>query len=182
MHKFSDFFLDIAKVVIIALIIIIPIRFFIVQPFFVRGASMEPTYSQGDYLLIDEISYRFSEPARGDVIIFHPPVERSQFFIKRIIGLPGESVRIENGSVTIVNKEAPQGIILHEDYLAENTSGTSEITLGQEEYFALGDNRSSSFDSRSWGALKRDLILGKAFLRAWPFNNFDFIADVEYKF
>ena len=103
MVKSSTFFLDIVKIVIIALIIIIPIRFFVVQPFFVRGASMEPTYSQGDYLLVDEISYRFSEPDRGDVIIFRAPTGESQFFIKRVIGLPGETVRVAGGEVLIIN-------------------------------------------------------------------------------
>ena len=89
------------KVVVVSLAIILPIRYYLVQPFFVKGASMEANFEDGDYLLVDEISYRFSEPARGDVIIFRYPEDRSQFFIKRIIGLPGETVEIKSNKVTI---------------------------------------------------------------------------------
>ena len=181
MVKSSTFFLDIVKIVIIALIIIIPIRFFVVQPFFVRGASMEPTYSQGDYLLVDEISYRFSEPDRGDVIIFRAPTGESQFFIKRVIGLPGETVRVAGGEVLIINDAFTDGFVLGEEYIGNSITGNLETTLNENEYFMLGDNRGASFDSRAWGPLEHDLIIGKVFLRAWPFGDFGLIDTPQYE-
>lgn len=165
------FLFEILKIVIIALLIVIPIRYFLFQPFFVRGPSMEPSFANGDYLIIDELSYRFSAPQRGDVIVFKYPYNPSQRFIKRIIGLPGETVEIKNGKVIIYSSQG--GRILDEsEYLSSNTQtpGEVRITLGNDEYFVLGDNRSVSADSRSWGPLKREYIIGKVFLRAFPFT------------
>jgi len=166
-----DFIWETAKIVIISLAIIIPVRYFLFQPFFVRGASMEPSFEDGEYLIIDEISYRFRQPNRGDVIIFRYPKDPSQFYIKRVIGLPSETVRIEDGKVKIFNKENPAGFILDELYLAEDnrfTSGNLEIRLDENDYFVLGDNRRASSDSRIWGAVPRHYIIGQAWLRAWP--------------
>src|SRR3989338_6524172 len=158
------------KVVIISLAIILPIRYYLVQPFFVKGASMEPNFEDGDYLLVNEISYRFSEPTRGDVIIFRYPLDPSQFFIKRIIGLPSETVAIKNNVVTIYNKNKPEGFVLDESYLApeQKTLGNSITKINDDEYLVLGDNRLQSSDSRRWGLVGRSLITGKAFLRPWP--------------
>lgn len=142
------------------------------QPFFVRGASMEPTYENGDYLIVDQISYRFNAPERGEVIIFRFPQNPSQFFIKRIIGLPGETVSINDGTVTIKNVENPDGFILDEPYLNNSTNGSLEVKLQEDEYFMMGDNRGASYDSRSWGPLSDNFIVGKVFLRAWPFDSF----------
>lgn len=156
---------------VVALVIIVPIRYFLVQPFFVRGASMEPSFEDGEYLIIDELSYRWREPRRGDVVVFHYPDDPSQFFIKRIVGLPSETVRVEEGSVVIYNNQFRQGVVLDESpYLMEGTrtSGQSHVTLAEEEYFVLGDNRGSSSDSRSWGPLKRRQIVGRAWIRAFP--------------
>lgn len=178
---FIAFITDITKIVIISLIIIIPVRYFIVQPFFVRGASMEPTYNQGDYLLVDELSYRFSEPLRGDVIIFKFPNDTTQFYIKRIIGLPKETISINNGRVIIKNGAVPQGFVLDESYLLEGfVNGSVEIKLDNNEYFVLGDNRGASHDSRRWGPLQRNFIIGKVFLRAWPLSNFSLIKTPTY--
>jgi len=170
------------KVVIISLTIILPIRYYLVQPFFVKGASMESSFEDGDYLLIDEISYRFSEPARGDVIVFRYPEDRSQFFIKRIIGLPGETIEIKNNKVIIYNADHVNGFILSESYLDANqeTLGNMLMRLDDNEYFVLGDNRLQSSDSRRWGPVNRTLITGKVFLRAWPFNKFNKIKGVTY--
>lgn len=170
------------KVVVISLAIILPIRYYLVQPFFVKGASMEPSFEDGDYLLVDEISYRFSEPARGDVIIFRYPEDRSQFFIKRIVGLPGETVEIKSNRVTIYNADGPDGFVLYENYLdpSQETLGNMLTRLDDNEYFVLGDNRLQSSDSRRWGPVNRMLITGKAFLRAWPFSKFDKIKGVQY--
>ena len=165
---------DILKITLISLIIILPIRFYVAQPFFVRGASMEPSLQDGDYLVIDEISYRFGEPKRGDIVVFRAPTGNAQFLIKRVIGLPGETVAIREGKVTINEQE------LIEDYLTESTPGDVTRVLGIEELFVLGDNRDSSFDSRQWGVLSYDKVVGKAWLRAWPVASFDFIDIPQY--
>ena len=166
-----NFCWEILKIVIISLAIIIPIRYFLIQPFFVNGASMDPNFFNGDYLIIDEISYRFKEPARSDVVIFRYPLDPSQFFIKRIIGLPGETVKIEGGKVVINNGLEAAFILDETDYLQDAyTVGNVEISLGNNEYFVLGDNRQASSDSRKWGELNRRYIIGRAWIRAWPFN------------
>jgi signal peptidase I len=170
------------KVIVISLAIILPIRYYLVQPFFVRGASMEPNFEDGDYLLVDELSYRFSMPERGDVIIFRFPLNKSQFFIKRIIGLPGETVKVKDNTVTIYNKEKPEGFALSENYLSpeQETVGDSIVKLDDNDYFVLGDNRVQSSDSRRWGLVNKSLITGKAFLRPWPFTKNIKIPPVSY--
>jgi len=170
------------KVVVISLAIILPIRYYLVQPFFVKGASMESNFEDGDYLLIDEISYRFSEPVRGDVIVFRYPEDRSQFFIKRIIGLPGETIEIKNNKVIIYNAGNIDGLPLVENYLNsdQKTLGNLLVRLDDNEYFVLGDNRLASSDSRRWGPVNETLITGRAFLRAWPFTKFDKILTPIY--
>src|SRR3989344_236247 len=178
----SAFIWETVKIIIISLAIILPIRYYLVQPFFVKGASMEENFHDGDYLLIDEISYRFNDPKRGDVIVFRYPENPSQFFIKRIIGLPGEKVEIKNNKVTIYNEDFKQGLVLEEDYLSLNqqTLGNSVVQLEEDEYFVLGDNRLQSSDSRRWGELERHFITGKAFLRLWPFNKITTVEAITY--
>lgn len=162
------------KIVIISLAIIIPVRYFVVQPFFVKGASMEPVFENNDYILIDEITYQFREPKRGEVVVFRAPEDPSQFFIKRVIGLPGETVRIKNNAVIITNKENPNGFTLAESYLSDGqeTLGDVKSVLSGSQYFVLGDNRLQSSDSRRWGALSRRLITGRVLVRIWPFDKF----------
>ena len=176
------FIWETAKIIIISLAIIIPIRYYLVQPFFVKGACMEENFHDGDYLLIDEISYRLEVPRRGDVIVFRYPENQTQFFIKRIIGLPGETVEIKNNTVKIYNSEFPKGLIVKEDYLSssQETFGNLQVKLSEGEYYVLGDNRKHSSDSRAWGSLDKSLITGKAFLRLWPFDNITKIPGVEY--
>lgn len=169
--KYLPFVFEVIKIGIIAFLIVMPIRYFLFQPFIVSGASMSPTFSTGDYLIIDEISYRFSSPQRGDVIVFNAgfiPGYVNQRFIKRIIGLPGETVNVSNGEVKITNGE--QTTVLQEKYLPENsrTDGETNITLGADEYFVMGDNRPYSYDSRMWGVVNKKDIIGKAFLRIFP--------------
>lgn len=178
------FIWEIAKVVLISLAIIIPIRYFIVQPFFVNGASMEETFKDGDYILIDEISYRFNDPGRGDIVVFRYPNDHTQFFIKRVIGLPGETVTIFNNQVTITNAEHPQGMILDEKaYLSpeQETRATLKVTLDDNEYFVMGDNRLHSSDSRYWGPVNRSLITGRVFSRAWPLTQAEIFHTPSYK-
>jgi signal peptidase I len=170
MRNFLAFIWEIIKIVVIALLIVVPIRYFIFQPFFVKGQSMEPNFENGDYLIVDEISYRFREPLRGEVVVFKYPQNPSQRYIKRIIGLPGETVVIEDGKVVIFNENGTQ-ILNETGYLPPFTltPGDIRVTLTGDEYFVLGDNRISSSDSRRWGPLPREDIIGRVLFRAWPF-------------
>lgn len=173
MKKVLIFIWEVVKIVVISLAIIIPIRYYLIQPFFVRGASMEPNFDSGQYLVINEIGYRFEDPARGQVIVFKYPVDPSQYYIKRIIGLPNEVIEIKDGQVLIYNQEFPEGQILDEsNYLPQDkiTPGIIHLKLEEDEYFVLGDNRGASSDSRQWGVLPRDNIIGRVWLRAWPFE------------
>jgi len=156
---------------IVAIAIVLPIRYFLFQPFVVKGASMEPNYHSGDYLIIDEISYRFNEPERGDVIVFKYPYNLSDRYIKRVIGLPGETVEIKEGQIYI-SKEGGVSIINESSYLPEkfikewkNLDDLAPITLKENQYFVLGDNRNASSDSRRWGTLPEENIIGKSALQ-----------------
>ena len=164
------FLWEVTKIVIIALLIVIPIRSFVFQPFFVKGQSMEPTFENGDYLIIDELSYHFGGPQRGEVVVFKYPNNTSQRYIKRVIGLPGETVEVQNGQVIIFNDKGSQ-ILDESNYLSFHvqTPGDIRIALDKDEYFVLGDNRYASSDSRSWGVLPREDIIGRVVIRAWPF-------------
>jgi signal peptidase I len=169
--KYLSFSFEIAKIALIALVIVLPIRYFLFQPFIVKGESMSPNFEEGDYLIVDEISYRFSNPNRGDVIVFKYPKDTTQRFIKRLIGLPGETVVIKNGEVSVTSVTG-ENIVLDESYLPDNlkTYGDTNITLQNNEYFVMGDNRTYSYDSRSWGVVKNSYIIGKALLRLYPIN------------
>lgn len=170
MKKFFSLIWEIAKIAVIAALIVIPIRYFLFQPFFVRGQSMSPSFENGDYLIVDEITYRFRSPQRGEVIVFKSPSSPSQRFIKRIIGLPGETVEVKDNKVIIYQDGQPR--ILDESgylFVDLSTPGDIKITLEKDEYFVLGDNRSFSFDSRRFGSLPEDKIIGRVVFRAWPF-------------
>lgn len=160
---------EIARFALIALIIVLPIRWYVAQPFIVSGASMEETFHNNDYLIVDQISYRFEEPKRGDVIIFKYPRDHSKYFIKRLIGLPGDTVVIEGSHVIIKNDENPEGTKLDESYAAMGENRFDQTTeLGPDEYFVMGDNRDHSSDSRVWGILKKEEIVGRAVVRLLP--------------
>jgi signal peptidase I len=178
----GEFILEIAKVVVISLAIIIPIRYFLIQPFYVKGASMEPNFHDNEYLIIDEISYRFNEPERGEIVVFRYPKDPQQYFIKRVIGLPGERVSVRDGKVYIYNDEYRNGVAVNESLYLNTTitEGSKDVTLGDDEYFVLGDNRSASLDSRSFGAVPRRLIVGKVWLRGWPITSVTVFETPEY--
>lgn len=161
---------ELLHVVIISLAIIIPVRYFLIQPFYVKGASMEPNFYDHEYLIIDEISYRFEQPKRGDIVVFRYPNDPRQYFIKRIVALPGERVKVSGGQVTVYNDEHPEGMVLDESaYLGTiYTHGDKEERLDADEYFLLGDNRAASLDSRIFGAVPRSFIVGKVWFRGWP--------------
>jgi len=151
------------------------IRFFVATPYIVSGASMEPTFENHDYLIVDRLTYDFSGPQRGDIVVFGLPQEPSRDLIKRVIGLPGDTVELSGAAptVTIVNSAHPDGFTLDEPYLSqENLGGSSDmkVTLGADQYFVLGDNRKVSADSRLWGILPRKDIVGRVLLRLFPFN------------
>ena len=166
----ENFFIEIIKFIIIALIIVIPVRTYIAQPFIVNGPSMDPTFNTGQYIIVDQLSYRLNSPERGDVIIFKYPRNPKVYYIKRIIGLPGETLVSNGGRVTVQNKENPEGIVLNDSFIADRhrTSDDFKISLGPTEYFVMGDNRAESADSRTWGPLDKKLIVGRAFIRLLP--------------
>jgi len=170
--SFLEEIIDFIRFVVIALIIIIPIRMFIAQPFIVNGDSMLPTFESGDYLIINEIVYRTSDPKRGEVIVFRYPGENKRFLIKRIIGLPGEHIKVAGSTVT-VTKNDESVITINEPYINGSFSSYGTWALGDTEYFVMGDNRNASSDSRSWGVLERDLIVGKTLLRLFPISSID---------
>lgn len=159
---------EILRFVLLAIIIVVPIRVYVAQPFVVSGASMDPTLENGEYLIIDEITYRLNAPERGDVIVFRYPKDTTKFFIKRIIGLPNETVEIKDGIVTIYNEENKNGLTLDESFLVRHSGGNSHLKLGSEEYFVMGDNRPASSDSRYWGPVPKENITGRALVRLLP--------------
>ena len=174
--KKENAILDIVRFSLIALIIVIPIRTFIAQPFIVSGASMESTFHTGEYLIVDQLSYELHTPKRGEVVVFRYPKDPSKFFIKRVIALPGETITIEGSTVRISNPQFPNGFILDEPYIKsmENGSDLTEV-LGEREYFVMGDNRDQSSDSRFWGVLQEERIVGRAFVRLFPPSQMDYL-------
>lgn len=170
--------------VVVAGITVFLVRYFLFKPFYVKGASMEPTFHENEYLIIDELSYRFRQPERGEVVVFKYTDVQQDYFIKRVIGLPGERIKVTDGKVTVYNQEHPEGIVIDESYLPENllTLGEKNITLGTNEYFVLGDNRMNSFDSRRFGAVEKEQLVGRVILRGWPFNRAQKISTPNFNF
>ncbi len=182
MKKVLLFFSEITRITIIAAIIVIPIRYFIFQPFLVKGASMEPAFSSGDYLIVDEISYRFHPPKRGEVIVFKYPRNPSNKFIKRIIGLPGENIEFRNSQIIITVQSGQQIILNEKDYLefSHYSFEKKEFIIPEGHYFVLGDNRLYSFDSKNWGPLDENYIVGRVFLRLFPFTKINYFQKPKY--
>lgn len=183
MRKIFWSFLEIFETVVIAVVAVVLIRAFIAQPFLVSGSSMEPSFHSGDYLLVDELAYNFREPDRGEVVVFKSPSENSgNFYIKRIIGLPGEKIEINDGRVSISDNGEPKD--LDENYItnAKLNIEDYEEALGENEYFVMGDNRGFSFDSRNWGALEENKIVGLVRLRLWPVGQAMAVEPPAYNF
>ncbi len=166
---------DIIKFILLALVIVIPIRLFVAQPFLVNGRSMDPTLKDRDYLIVDELSYHLREPHRGEVIIFRYPLDTKQHFVKRLIGVPGDTIKIINGSVTIVTKEG-ETIKLDDSYVTNHSyESLVDIVVPEGQLFVMGDNRAESYDSRSWRFLPINLATGRAIFRLYPFNNISYL-------
>lgn len=159
---------EILKLIFFSLLIVVPFRLYIAQPFIVEGASMVPTFETGDYLIVDEISYHFKDPQRGSILIFKYPKDPQKSFIKRVIGLPGETISIINGQVTIINEESPEGFTLDEPYIGSEKREDLIFTLEDGEYFVLGDNRLGSADSRIWGPVPEEYIIGRPIIQFFP--------------
>ena len=153
-----------------ALAIVVLFRMFVAQPYMVSGASSDPTFKDRDYLIVDQLSKRFEDPKRQDFLIIRYPKDPSKFFIKRLIGLPGDEVQIKGGQVTIYNEENKGGLKLKEPYVVYKKNEDFSITLENDQYFVMGDNRASSSDSRAWGILPKAYIIGKPILRLLPLN------------
>lgn len=169
-NRNQSWFWDTVRFALIAALIVIPIRLYVASPFIVSGASMQPTFNTGHYLIVDQLTYQFHKPQRGDVVVFQYPNDPDKFFIKRIVGLPEETITLTNGEVVVENQEHPDGIVLSETYLADGSRDTLTFELRADEYFVLGDNRSASLDSRVWGALPEELITGRVMLRLLPLH------------
>lgn len=178
LKQFGLFLWEMIKVVAIALAIILPIRYFLVQPFYVKGSSMEPNYHDYEYLIIDELTYRFNEPQRGDVVVLRDPSSSGQYFIKRIIALPGEIVTVANGKVAIDGVDLDESVYLNST-VETYTSNEASITLAENQYFVLGDNRPVSHDSRRFGPIDESEFVGRVWIRAWPFSRFHIYSTNE---
>ena len=187
--------LEIVETLVLTLVIYLLIHNFIAQPFEVEQNSMVPTINEGEYVLIDKVSPRFSDYQRGDIVVFNPPSGYSEGgvpFIKRVIGLPGDTVRLENGKV-FVTPPAGAATQLAEPYintdfngkpeptLPRDAQGTSQWTVPAGSYFVMGDNRTVSQDSRVFGPIARDLIIGRAWLRYFPLNKIGVVQRPLYQ-
>jgi signal peptidase I len=169
----GDSWWDLIKFGLLALAIVVPIRLFIAEPFVVSGSSMVPTFENSDYLIIDKLSYELGEPKRDDVVVFKYPNDPSKFFIKRITGLPNETIDIRGSTVTITNNQHPDGLVLDQSFIKNLSSDNIHLKLKADEYYVMGDNRPASSDSRYWGPLKRSFITGRVLLRLLPLSNID---------
>ncbi len=158
------------RFIFIIMLVALPLRIFVFWPFVVSGESMVPTFEDKQYLIVDKISYKLHDVQRGDVVVFKYPKDPTRYFIKRIIGLPTESVLVKNGIVTISSADKTTIATLSEPYISDTTTGTTELSLGEDEYFVMGDNRPQSSDSRVWGPVEKNLIIGKTLFRLLPLS------------
>ena len=178
------FILELIKVAVLAGITIALVRYYLFKPFYVKGASMEPNFYDHEYLIIDELSYRFRPIQRGEVIVFRYPANPKEYFLKRVVGLPGERVKVAEGRVTVYNEAHPEGVAIDESYLAKDllTIGEKITILGGNQYFVLGDNRPNSFDSRRFGPIDGTIIVGRAWLRGWPLSRLEKFEAPTFNF
>jgi signal peptidase I len=167
--------------ILIAVCVVLPFRIYVAEPYLVDGRSMDPTFATGDYLIVDKLSYEITTPRRNSVVVFRYPNDPSKSFIKRIIGLPGETVIMKDNTVTIVNDKNPEGFTIDQSYVTHLSPSSFEKKLGAGEYFVMGDNRLESFDSRYWGPLPEKYILGKPILRLFPLSKIGILPGNDTK-
>ncbi|KKQ87192.1 MAG: Signal peptidase I [Berkelbacteria bacterium GW2011_GWA2_38_9] len=186
-NSFFSVLFEIIKTVVVVGVLALLLRVYIIQPFIVEGLSMSSTLANNDYLLVDKLSYRFGEPQRGDIIVFKYPKDERFNYIKRIIGLPGETIRITQNNVVITNKQNPDGLILHENYIKDiggsllnGDRRVIAVDIPQGQYFVMGDNRQGSSDSREWGFLPQKEIIGRSLVRLFPVGDFKILRDPTY--
>lgn len=172
LRQAGSFIWEVVKIVTISLAIIVPIRYFLIQPFYVVGASMEPNFADFNYLIIDELTFRFHEPQYGEVVVLRNPQNRSEFFIKRIMGVPGDTLKIDQGKVYVNDVVIDESAYLSADVVTSSFNGYQTVTLQDDEYYVMGDNRTHSLDSRRFGPVQKSSIVGRVWIRAWPFNQF----------
>ncbi len=173
------FLLEVLQIGLIAGVIIFSVRTFLVKPFIVQGGSMEPNYHDNEYLIINQTKHVFK---RGDAIVFTPPTDIDDFYIKRVIGLPGETIELKDGQLTVFNDTHPNGFALHESYINEFTHGRERVTIGLDEYYVLGDNRDSSVDSRNFGTVPAENIVGRVWVRGLPLDKAGIIQRPIYSY
>jgi signal peptidase I len=180
------FIAELIRSIIIVVVLAYVIRAFVLQPFIVDGSSMEPLLQNNDYLLVDKLSYHFEAPKRGDVIVFRYPEDTSVNYVKRIIGLPGETVIFKDGKVEIVNSAHPNGFILNEPYIIDHSPTllppgvSNSYVVPKGSYFVMGDNRPASSDSRIWGFMPMSDMIGRVVLEAYPINDIHIIHGMNY--
>lgn len=175
------------RTILIVVVLAFALRTFVFQPYKVEGASMDPLFATNDHLIVEKLSYRFGHPDRGDIVVFRYPYDPTTSYVKRIIGLPGERVLIENGRVRIFNSENPDGFVLDESVYLETSrltttsaAGRNEFTVTPDHYFVMGDNRPASSDSREWGLLPQENIVGRAIIKTYPLNEISLIKHAKY--
>lgn len=185
---FLYFLVDLLKTGIVVFVIAFSLRYFAIQPFVVDGESMMPNFVNNEYILAEKVSYLTGEPKRGDVVVFRYPGNPNISYIKRIIGLPGETVLVENNQIKIINDQNPKGTVLKEDYIPKSSltlaseNDSLRIGLAGDEYFVMGDNRQHSSDSREWGPLPKNNIIGRAWLTLLPSDKFGIQKHINYSY
>lgn len=175
------------RTIVIVFALAFLLRFFIFQPYKVEGRSMEPRFENNNHLIVEKIGYRFTKPKRGDIIVFHYPNDPEIDFVKRIIGLPGEEIQIANGQIKIINQDHPNGFVLDESLYLDDSVATNlpsirsnQFTVTPDHFFVLGDNRPASSDSREWGLLPRENIIGRVIMRTFPLKDIGLVTHARY--
>ena len=181
------FIAELVKTAVIVCVLVYVTRTFLLQPFIVEGSSMFPRFETNDYLLVDKLTYRLHDAHRGDIIVFKYPFDTSVNYVKRVIGLPGETVKITNGQVSIINSQNPNGLLLNEPYinghvqtLLPSGASSAEYKVPDDSYFVMGDNRPASSDSREWSFMPKKDMIGRVIIEAFPFNKASIVTDPTY--
>lgn len=182
--RLGAFFLDVLEVIVFAVGIFFFIYLLIMRPHKISGQSMMPNFQDGEFLLTEKVTYYTRSPARGDVVVFMPPISTTDEFIKRVIALPGEKVMVRNGRVYINDKLLPEYYIPEGvatsggPFLSENV----EFTVPDGLYFVMGDNRPNSSDSRYWGPITKKVMTGRAWVSYWPLKTSGVVKNPSYNF